>query len=149
RRIKEEVPADDYVVPVGKKRVAREGRGLSIITYAALVHSALEAARELRKEGSEIQGARLATLSPRGTETEGKTVRKTNKVLVLHEHSRTGGMAGEIAAIINERAFDDLDGPILRIAGLDSAVPFSPPQEHHYLPQVADVVEQARRLKSY
>jgi pyruvate/2-oxoglutarate/acetoin dehydrogenase E1 component len=149
RRIKEEVPADDYVVPIGKARVAREGRDLSIITYAALLHSALEAAETLSKEGIEIEVLDLRTLAPLDQEAIVQTVRKTNKVLVLHEHSRTGGIAGEIAAIINERAFDDLDGPILRIAGLDSAVPFSPPQEHHYLPQVADVVEQARRLKSY
>ena len=149
RRIKEEVPADDYVVPIGKARVAREGRDLSIITYAALVHSALEAAETLSKEGVEIEVLDLRTLAPLDQEAIVQTVRKTNKVLVLHEHARTGGIAGEIAAIINERAFDDLDGPILRIAGLDSAVPFSPPQEHHYLPQVADVVEQARRLKSY
>ena len=78
-----------------------------------------------------------------------QTVRKTNKVIILHEHSRTGGLAGEIAAIINEEAFDDLDGPIVRIAGLDSPVPFSPPQEHHYLPKVEDVVREARRLKAY
>ena len=78
-----------------------------------------------------------------------KTVKKTNKVIVLHEHSRTGGLAGEIAAIINEEAFDDLDGPIVRIAGLDSAIPFSPPQEEHYLPKVEDVVRESRRLKTY
>src|SRR5215467_6724546 len=149
RRIKEEIPAGDYVVPIGKGRVAREGSDLSIITYAALVHSALEAAETLSKEGIETEVLDLRTLAPLDQEAILQTVRKTNKVIVLHEHSRTGGIAGEIAAIINERAFDDLDGPILRIAGLDSAVPFSPPQEHHYLPQVADVVEQARRLKSY
>jgi len=76
-------------------------------------------------------------------------VRKTNKVILLHEHSRTGGIAGELAAIINEEAFDELDGPIVRIAGLDSAVPFSPPQEEYFLPKVSDVVREARRLKAY
>jgi 2-oxoisovalerate dehydrogenase E1 component beta subunit len=149
RRIKEEVPPDDYIVPLGKARIARAGRDLSIITYAALVHTALEAAGALSKEGIEIEILDLRTLAPLDQEAIVQTVRKTSKVIVLHEHSRTGGIAGEIAAIINERAFDDLDGPILRITGLDSAVPFSPPQEHHYLPQVADVIEQARKLKSY
>jgi 2-oxoisovalerate dehydrogenase E1 component beta subunit len=77
-----------------------------------------------------------------------QTVKRTNKVIILHEHSRTGGLAGEIAAVINEEAFDSLDGPVVRIAALDSAIPFSPPQEHHHLPKVEDVVREARRLKA-
>jgi 2-oxoisovalerate dehydrogenase E1 component beta subunit len=149
RRIKEEVPADDYVVPIGKARLAREGRDLSIITYAAMVHSALEAAEILSKEGIDLEVLDLRTVSPLDCEAIAQTVKKTNKVIILHEHSRTGGLAGEIAAIINEEAFDDLDGPIVRIAGLDSAIPFSPPQEEHYLPKVEDVVREARRLRAY
>jgi len=149
RRIKEEVPAEDYVVPIGKARVAREGTDLSIITYAAMVHTALEAAEILTKEGIDLEILDLRTVSPLDREAIAQTVKKTNKVIVLHEHSRTGGLAGEITAIINEEAFDDLDGPIVRIAGLDSAIPFSPPQEHHYLPKVEDVVRESRRLKTY
>src|SRR5438876_9986832 len=149
RRIKEEVPADDYIVPLGKARLAREGRDLSIITYAAMVHTALEAAEILKKEGIDLEIVDLRTVSPLDREAIVQTVKKTNKVIVLHEHSRTGGLAGEIAAIINEEAFDDLDGPIVRIAGLDSAIPFSPPQEEHYLPKVSDVVREARHLKGY
>ena len=149
RRIKEEVPADDYVVPIGKARLAREGRDLSVITYAAMVHTALEAADILTKEGIDLEILDLRTVSPLDREAIAETVRKTNKVIILHEHSRTGGLAGEIAAIINEEAFHDLDGPIVRIAGLDSAIPFSPPQEHHYLPKVEDVVRESRRLKAY
>jgi 2-oxoisovalerate dehydrogenase E1 component beta subunit len=149
RRIKEEVPAEDYVVPIGKARVAREGKDLSIITYAAMVHTALEAAEILHKEGIDLEILDLRTVSPLDRDAIAHTVKKTNKVIVLHEHSRTGGLAGEIAAIINEEAFDDLDGPIVRIAGLDSAIPFSPPQEHHYLPKVEDVVRESRRLKAY
>jgi len=149
RRIKEEVPADDYIVPIGKARVAREGRDLSIITYAAMVHTALEAAEILTKEGIDLEILDLRTVSPLDREAIAATVKKTNKVIILHEHSRTGGLAGEIAAIINEEAFDSLDGPIVRIAGLDSAIPFSPPQEHHYLPKLEDVVRESRRLKAY
>jgi len=149
RRIKEEVPTDDYIVPIGKARVAREGADLSIITYAAMVHSALDAAEILKKDGIDVEILDLRTLSPIDREAIVQTVKKTNKVIILHEHSRTGGLAGEIAAIINEEAFDDLDGPIVRIAGLDSAVPFSPPQEHHYLPKVEDIVRESRRLKAY
>jgi 2-oxoisovalerate dehydrogenase E1 component beta subunit len=149
RRIKEEVPQEDYVVPIGKARIAREGRDISIITYAAMVHTALEASEVLRKQGIDLEILDLRTVSPLDREAIAQTVKKTNKVIILHEHSRTGGLAGEIAAIINEEAFDDLDGPIVRIAGLDSAIPFSPPQEHHYLPQVEDVVRESRRLKAY
>jgi 2-oxoisovalerate dehydrogenase E1 component beta subunit len=149
RRIKEEVPAEDYIVPLGKARIAREGRDLSIITYAAMVHTALEAAETLSKEGIDVEIVDLRTVSPLDREAIVETVRKTNKVILLHEHSRTGGLAGEIAAIINESAFDDLDGPIVRIAGRDTPVPFSPPQEQYFLPKVSDIVREARRLKKY
>jgi 2-oxoisovalerate dehydrogenase E1 component beta subunit len=149
RRIKEDVPADDYIVPLGKARLAREGRDLSIITYAAMVHTAMEAAEILSKEGIDLAVLDLRTVSPLDREAIVQTVRKTNKVIVLHEHSRTGGLAGEITTIINEEAFDDLDGPIVRITGLDTPVPFSPPQEEHFLPKVSDVVQEARKLKLY
>ncbi len=149
RRIKEEVPADDYIVPLGKARLAREGRDLSIITYAAMVHTALDAAEFLRKEGIDVEILDLRTVSPLDREAIVQTVRKTNKVIILHEHQRTGGLAGEIVAIINEEAFDDLDAPIVRITALDTPVPFSPPQEEYFLPKVADVVREARKLKAY
>ena len=149
RRIKGEVPTEDYVVAIGKANIVREGHDLSVVTYAAMVHSALEAAEILSKDGIEIEVLDLRTVSPLDREAIAQTVKKTNKVILLHEHSRTGGLAGEIAAIINEEAFDSLDGPIVRIAGLDSAIPFSPPQEHHYLPKVEDIVRESRRLKAY
>jgi len=149
RRIKEDVPAGDYVVPLGKALTVREGRDLSIITYAAMRYVALEAAEILAKEGIDIEVLDLRTLAPLDRETIVQTVRKTNKVIILHEHSRTGGLAGEIAAIINEEAFDDLDGPIVRVTAPDTPVPFSPPQEEYFLPKVSDVVREARRLKAY
>src|SRR5260370_34874790 len=149
RRIKGEVTAEDYVVPIGKANIVREGRDLSIITYAAMVHTALEAAETLKNDGIDLEILDLRTVSPLDRDAIAQTVKKTNKVIILHEPSRTGGLAGEIAAIINEEAFDDLDGPIVRIAGLDSAIPFSPPQEEHYLPKVEDVVREARKLKAY
>jgi 2-oxoisovalerate dehydrogenase E1 component beta subunit len=149
RRIKEEVPKDDYIVPLAEARIAREGRDLSVITYAAMVHTALEAADLLAKEGIELEVLDLRTLAPLDRPAVAATVKKTNKVIVLHEDSRTGGIAGEIAAIINEEAFDDLDGPIVRITALDTPVPFSPPQEERFLPQLRDVVEKARWLKAY
>jgi pyruvate/2-oxoglutarate/acetoin dehydrogenase E1 component len=149
RRIKEDVPEDDYIVPLGKARVARSGRDLSVITYAAMVHVALEAAALLSKEGIELEILDLRTVSPLDREAIAETVHRTNKVIVLHEAVRTGGLAGEISAIINEEAFDSLDGPIVRLTALDTPVPFSPPQEEYFLPQVSDVVREARKLLAY
>jgi 2-oxoisovalerate dehydrogenase E1 component beta subunit len=149
RRIKDEVPEDDYAVPIGKARLHREGRHLSIITYAAMVHTAQEAAELLAKEGIEVEIVDLRTLCPLDREAIAQTVKKTNKVILLHEDTRTGGLAGEIAAIINEEAFDDLDGPIVRITALDTPVPFSPPLEHYFLPKVEDVVREARKLRAF
>lgn len=149
RRIKEDLPAEDFTVPLGKARIARVGRDLSIITYAAMVYTAFEAGELLAREGIELEIVDLRTVSPLDREMIINTVKKTNKVIILHEHARTGGLAGEIAAIINEEAFDDLDGPIIRIASLDTPVPFSPPQEEYFLPKVSDVVREARRLNAY
>ncbi|MGC2195646.1 MAG: alpha-ketoacid dehydrogenase subunit beta [Terriglobales bacterium] len=149
RRIKEDVPADDYIVPLGKARLARSGRDLSIITYAAMVHVALEAAQQLSKEGIELEILDLRTVSPLDRAAIAETVRRTNKVIVLHEDVRTGGIAGEISAILNEEAFDSLDGPIVRLAALDTPVPFSPPLEEYFLPKASDVIREARKLLAY
>ena len=127
RRIKEELPADDYTVPIGKARVVREGRDVSVITYAAMVYVALEAAEILAKEGIELEVVDLRTVLPLDRDAIRQTVEKTNRVIVLHEDTKTGGIAGEVAAIINEECFDSLDAPIVRIASADSPVPFSPP----------------------
>jgi len=149
RRIKDEVPEGDYTVPIGKARLHREGRHLSVITYAAMVRTAQEAADLLAKEGIEVEILDLRTLVPLDRAAIAATVKKTNKVILLHEDTRTGGLAGEITAIINEEAFDDLDGPVVRITSLDTPVPFSPPLEHYFLPKVEDVVREARKLNAY
>src|SRR5579859_7162825 len=150
RRIKEEMPeGNGEVIPIGKARVARSGKDLSVITYAAMVHVALEAAEALAKDGIEIEVLDLRSLLPLDREAIAATVKRTNKVIILHEDTKTGGLAGEIAAIINEEAFEDLDGPIVRIASLDTPVPFSPPLEHYFLPKVEDVVREAKKLHAY
>ena len=149
RRIKEELPEGDYTVPLGKARVAREGRQVSVITYAAMVHTALEAAETLAKEGIELEVVDLRTLLPLDREAIAATVKKTNRAIILHEDVRTGGIAGEVAAIINEEAFDWLDAPIVRITSKDTPVPFSPPLEEWFLPNAGDVVREARRLMAY
>jgi 2-oxoisovalerate dehydrogenase E1 component beta subunit len=149
RRIKEELPTDDYTVEIGKAKVVRDGRHVSVITYGAMLYIAIEAAEILAKEGIELEVVDLRSLLPLDRETIANTVRKTNKVIVLHEDTKTGGIAGEIAACINEDAFDWLDAPITRIASADSPVPFSPPLEEVFLPRVEDVVREARRLRKY
>jgi 2-oxoisovalerate dehydrogenase E1 component beta subunit len=149
RRVKGEIPEGDYTVPLGKANVAREGRDISVITYAAMLHVALEAAEILAKEGIELEVVDLRTLVPLDRETIANTVKKTNRVILLHEDTKTGGIAGEVTAVINEDAFDWLDAPILRITSPDTPVPYSPPLEEAFLPKVADVVREARRLKAY
>jgi 2-oxoisovalerate dehydrogenase E1 component beta subunit len=149
RRVKEELPEEDYVIPIGKARVHREGKHVSVITYAATVYVAQEAADILAKEGIELEILDLRSLLPLDNEAIANTVKKTNRVIVLHEDTKTGGIAGEIAAIINEEAFDYLDAPIVRIASLDAPVPFSPPLEKEFMPKVEDVVREARRLVAY
>lgn len=149
RRIKEELPGEDYTVEIGKARTHREGHDVSVITYAAMVYVAQEAADLLAKEGIELDIVDLRTVAPLDKEAIASTVKKTNRVIILHEDTKTGGLAGEIAAVINELAFDELDAPIVRIASLDTPVPFSPPLEKFFLPKVEDVVREARRLRAY
>jgi 2-oxoisovalerate dehydrogenase E1 component beta subunit len=149
RRIKQELPPDDYTVPIGKARVVREGRDVSVITYAAMLQVALEAADALAKEGIKLEVVDLRTVQPLDREAIRDTVRKTNRVIILHEDTKTAGIAGEVEAVINEEAFDDLDAPPVRIASLDTPVPFSPPLEEYFLPKVAEVVEKARWLRNY
>src|SRR5438477_392844 len=149
RRIKEEIPAGDYTVPIGKAAVRREGKHLTILSYAAMMHNSLEAADALAKENIEAEVIDLRTLLPLDEETILKSVKKTNRVLVVHEDTRTGGIAGEIAAILCEKAFSDLDGPIFRVTALDTPVPYSPPLEHHFLPNTQKVIAAAKELARY
>ncbi len=149
RRIKEEVPAEDYVVPLGEASVRRAGRDITVITYGAMVWTALEAAEELEKEGISLEVVDLRTLLPYDERTVLASVRKCSKVILLHEDTRTGGMAGELSALIAEKAFGDLDGPVVRITAPDTPVPFSPPLEECFLPSARKVAEAARQLVAY
>src|SRR5579862_1664354 len=149
RRVKEDVPEGDFTIPIGKAAVVRKGRDLSIITYGAMVYVALEAAEVLDREGISIEVVDLRTLAPLDEETVLESVRKTSKVLLLHEDVLTGGIGGELAGRISEKAFEYLDGPILRVTAPDTPVPFSPPLEEAFLPNAAKVVERARWLARY
>ncbi len=151
RRIKEDIPeGEDIVVPIGKARTAREGKDLSIITYAATVWKSLEAAEQLEKEdGLSVEVIDLRSLAPLDDEAIIATVKKTNRVMIVHEDTRTGGVAGEVTARINENAFEWLDAPILRVTAADVPLPYSPPLEDYVLPQTPDIVQVARRLAAY
>jgi len=150
RRIKEDLPKDDFIVPIGKAALRREGSDLSILTYGAMLYPCLEAAETLAKErGAQAEVLDLRTLLPLDREAIVATAKKTGKVLVVHEDTRTGGIAGEIAATINEEAFDHLDGPVLRVTAPDTPVPYSAPLEDFFLPNAAKIGEAAGRLLDY
>jgi pyruvate/2-oxoglutarate/acetoin dehydrogenase E1 component len=148
-QVREVLPTEDYVVPLGQARIHRDGTDLTIVTYAAMVHKSLEAASALEEEGISVEVLDLRTLLPLDEEAIVHSVRKTNRVLIVHEDTRTGGIAGEIAMRINERAFEWLDAPILRVTAIDAPVPYSPPLEDYFLPQVADIVAAARHLVEF
>jgi len=151
RRIKEDLPpaSGDDAIPLGKAVIRRPGRDLTIVTYAAMLHASLEAAAALSKEGIEAEVVDLRTLAPLDREAIFASVRRTNKLLVVHEDVRTGGIAGEIAALATGELFAELDGPIRRVTGLDTPVPFSPPLEEFFLPSAATIAAAARELAAY
>jgi 2-oxoisovalerate dehydrogenase E1 component beta subunit len=149
RRIREDVPEDDYVVPLGVADVKRAGRDLTIVTYGAMVHESLAAADRLAAEGAECEVIDLRTLCPLDTRTFLDSVRRTSRALVVHEAHLTGGFGGEVAAIIAERAFDVLDAPVTRVGGLDVPVPFSGVLEDEVLPNADKIYRAAIDVLEY
>ncbi len=149
RRIKGEVPEERYTVPIGKARTHREGDDISVITWGAMVYTAEEAAEQLDSDGVSVEIIDLRTVMPWDKAAVLESARKTSKVLVLHEDTRTGGFGAEIAATVAEEAFEDLDAPVKRIAAPDTPVPFSPPLEKAFIPQVEDVTAGLRELAEY
>jgi 2-oxoisovalerate dehydrogenase E1 component beta subunit len=149
RRIKDEVPDERYTVPFGEARTHREGDDISLITWGAMVYTADEAAQKLEGDGVSVEILDLRTLTPWDKEAVLRSVAKTSKALVLHEDTLTGGFGAEIAATIAEDAFENLDAPVRRIAAPDTPVPFSPPLEKAFIPQVEDVVAGLKELAEY
>ena len=147
RRAKGEVPEGRYETPIGEARVAREGTDLSVIAYGQMVPLALEATADL--DGASVEVIDLRTLCPLDEEAILASVRKTSKVVVLHEATRSCGVGAEVAALIGERCFEDLDGPIVRVTAPDAPIPFSPPLERAILPQSSDIQEACRELLAY
>ena len=150
RRIKERLPEDEEILtPIGAARVAHEGKDLSVVTYGATLWKSLEAAEQLDKDGVSVEVLDLRTLLPLDDAAIMRSVKKTNKLLIVHEDTRTGGLAGEIAARVNEQAFEWLDGPIMRVTAHDVPLPYAPTLEDFVLPQTGDIVKAARWLAAY
>jgi 2-oxoisovalerate dehydrogenase E1 component beta subunit len=148
RRIKDEVPDERYTVPLGQARIHREGADVTIVTWGAMVYTADEAAKQLESDLS-VEIVDLRSLSPWDKKSVLNSVEKTSRALVLHEDTRTGGFGAEIVATIMEEAFENLDAPVRRIAAPDTPVPFSPPLEKKFIPQVEDVLAGLRELAEY
>ena len=147
RRVKAEVPEERYTVPLGKARTHQEGDDVTVVTWGAMVYTATAAAQQIDDLSVEIID--LRTVMPWDKAAVLQSVRKTSKVLVLHEDTRTGGFGAEIAATIAEEAFEELDAPVKRIAAPDTPVPFSPTLEKAFIPQVDDVAAGLRELAEY
>jgi 2-oxoisovalerate dehydrogenase E1 component beta subunit len=149
RRIRGEVPDGDVTIPLGEAAVKRDGSDVSVLTYGVGVHLALEAAERVERDGISVEVLDLRTLAPLDRDAIGRTVDKTNKALIVHEDSKTGGVGAEIAAIIAEEHFEQLDGPILRVAAADTHIPYAPSLEDAVIPNVDDVEVALRRLAAY
>ncbi|HEV3253719.1 MAG TPA: alpha-ketoacid dehydrogenase subunit beta [Candidatus Acidoferrales bacterium] len=150
RTVKGEVPEGDYTVPIGPAAIRREGRDMTILTYGFMTHTAMEAAEQMAARGVEAEVVDLRTLAPLDKDTILSSVRKTSKCLIVHEDKRTMGIGAELAAIVAEEAFEDLDGPILRVTGPDlPAIAFSPPLEKSFLVNTEKVVAAMEKLAAY
>jgi len=149
RRAKEVLPSEDYIVPIGKAKIRREGDDLTIVTYGAMLYVAEEAAHDLDGEGVSVEILDLRSILPFDEEAILASVKKTNRVLILHEACLTGGVGGELAARIADKAFEWLDAPIKRVASIDTPVPYAPALEHFFLPNKEKVLAAARELLEY
>jgi 2-oxoisovalerate dehydrogenase E1 component beta subunit len=149
RRIKENLPEEDYIVPIGKANIRRKGKDLTILTWGAMIYVCDDAAEELAKDGVSAEVIDLRSILPFDEEAILESVAKTNRVMIVHEAPLTGGAGAEFAARIAEKAFDYLDAPIKRVAAMDVPTPYSPPLEDYVLPNKAKVLKAARELLAY
>ncbi len=142
-------PDAEYVLPFGIAKVVRGGEDITIITYGMMVQRSLDAARKLEEQGISVEVVDLRTLNPLDEETMLRSVRKTGKVLVVHEDTRTTGFGGHLASVIMENAFQYLDGPIIRVASEDTPIPYSPPLESAVLVQESDITKALEELARF
>jgi len=150
RLLKDDVPDGDYVVPIGKAELRREGDDLTVISYGLMAHECLQAAEELSADGIEATVLDLRTLAPLDRDAILEAARRTGKVLIVHEDNLTGGFGAEIAALIAEHAFDHLDAPVRRLAAPDiPSMPFNGALEDHWLPSRVSITQAMRDLAAY
>jgi 2-oxoisovalerate dehydrogenase E1 component beta subunit len=149
RRIREDVPDDDFIVPLGVADIKRVGRDLTIVTYGAMVHECLAVADRLSNEGAQCEVVDLRSLCPLDKDSFLTSVRKTSRALVVYEAHLTGGFGGEVAAIIAQEAFDVLDAPVTRVASLDVPVPFAGSLEDAVLPNADKIYRAAVDVLEY
>ncbi|MDR6998069.1 alpha-ketoacid dehydrogenase subunit beta [Neobacillus niacini] len=148
RAFRQEVPEEEYTIPLGKADVKREGTDLSIITYGAMVHESLKAAEELEKEGHSVEVVDLRTISPLDIETIIGSVEKTGRAIVVQEAQKQAGVAATVVAEINDRAILSLEAPVLRVTAADTIYPFSQ-AESAWLPNYKDVIETAKKVLTF
>lgn len=149
RHVKAEIPDDDYIVPLGKADIKREGEDITVVTYGTGVHWALDAAAKVADEGISAEVLDLRSLIPLDRDAILESVRKTGKVLIVHEATITGGVGAEIAALVSSRAFEYLDAPVRRVASPDTPVPYAPTLEDFILPNAEKVAAELRSLAAY
>jgi acetoin:2,6-dichlorophenolindophenol oxidoreductase subunit beta len=140
------VPDEEYLIPIGKADVKRQGKDITVVTWSKMLGVALNAAAQLSQEGVEVEVVDLRTLAPLDKETVLSSVRKTGRLVVLHEATRTGGFAGEISAIVMEEAFSSIKAPLRRVTGPDIPVPSSPPFERFYMPNEKKLISAIREI---
>ncbi len=149
RSVRGPVPPGEHLVPIGRARIAREGSDVTVVTYGTQVHEALAAAQRLAPDGIDVEVLDLRTLKPLDSQAVLDSVAKTGRVLIVHAANRTAGVGAEVAALVAEEAFEWLDAPIVRLGGLDTPIPFSPPLEDAYRPNAAKIEAALRKLATF
>ena len=150
RLVRGEVPQAEYTLPIGRADVKRSGSDVSVVTYGLMVHHCLEAAEELARDGVDVEVVDLRTVRPIDRRTVVESVKKTGKIVVVHEDTKAGGIGAEVAAVVSEEAFEYLDGPVVRLAGPEvPPMPYSPPLEEMFMLDAAKIAGAVRRLARY
>lgn len=150
RSVKEEIPEDDFTVPIGKAAIRREGKDITIVAYGLMCHKSMEAANTLEKEGVSVELIDMRSLLPWDREMIFESVKKTSRAVLVQENTKTGGVMAEVSASITEEIFDYLDAPVTRVCGLDvPMLPFAPPLEHYFLPNAEKIVRAVRKVLEY
>jgi 2-oxoisovalerate dehydrogenase E1 component beta subunit len=150
RSIREEIPEDDFTVPIGKAVIRKEGKDVTLVTYGLMYHKSLEAIKTLENEGISVELIDMRSLRPWDHEMIMESIKKTSRAVLVQENSKTGGVMAEISASIMEEAFDFLDAPVVRVTGLDvPMLPFAPPMEHFFLPNAEKITKAVKKLMEY